>query len=206
MTNNRTTSYSEGSKQSIIDFLGFYLSTRKIRKYLGNISGKKSADLGCGYEAKLGIKLLSHAQEIDLFDISINKELFCNNNKITILLGPLEETLFSIKQETYDIVLAHNVIEHIAEKERELILAQIYGILKVGGESVINVPSWRGKVFLEFMAFKLNLSSRLEMNDHKMYFNPKDLWPLLVNAGFLPENITVRTHKFGLNTIAKVVK
>jgi hypothetical protein len=44
------------------------------------------------------------------------------------------------------------------------------------------------------------------MNDHKIYFNPRDLWPLLVRAGFLPENIKIQTHKFGLNTIARVVK
>ena len=40
------------------------------------------------------------------------------------------------------------------------------------------------------------------MNDHKMYYDPKDLWPLLVRAGFIPQNIRIGTHKFGLNSYA----
>jgi hypothetical protein len=40
------------------------------------------------------------------------------------------------------------------------------------------------------------------MNDHKMYYAPRDLWPLLVRAGFLPQHIALGTHKFGLNTYA----
>jgi len=40
------------------------------------------------------------------------------------------------------------------------------------------------------------------MNDHKMYFDPRDLWPLLVRAGFSPRNIRCFKHKFGLNTFA----
>jgi hypothetical protein len=40
------------------------------------------------------------------------------------------------------------------------------------------------------------------MDDHKNYFDPKDLWPLLVKAGFRPRNIRCFRHKFGLNTFA----
>jgi hypothetical protein len=40
------------------------------------------------------------------------------------------------------------------------------------------------------------------MDDHKMYYDPKDLWPLLVRSGFAPHAISCRRHKFGLNTVA----
>ena len=40
------------------------------------------------------------------------------------------------------------------------------------------------------------------MNDHKIYYDPRDLWPLLVRAGFIPQAIRMGTHKFGLNTYA----
>jgi hypothetical protein len=39
------------------------------------------------------------------------------------------------------------------------------------------------------------------MDDHKTYFDPKDLWPLLFGAGFLPHGIKCHRHKFGLNTL-----
>ena len=40
------------------------------------------------------------------------------------------------------------------------------------------------------------------MDDHKAYYDPRDLWPMLVEAGFKPRNISCFRHKFGLNTFA----
>ena len=40
------------------------------------------------------------------------------------------------------------------------------------------------------------------MDDHKAYYDPRDLWPMLVEAGFKPSKITCFRHKFGLNTFA----
>jgi hypothetical protein len=41
------------------------------------------------------------------------------------------------------------------------------------------------------------------MDDHKNYYDPRDLWPLLVRAGFKPSEIQCYRHKFGLNTWAQ---
>jgi hypothetical protein len=68
---------------------------------------------------------------------------------------------------------------------------------------LLNVPSWRGKRFLEFSAFRLGLSPAEEMNDHKRYFDPRDLWTLLRAADFLPSEIRCVRHKWGLNTFAR---
>jgi hypothetical protein len=40
------------------------------------------------------------------------------------------------------------------------------------------------------------------MDDHKMYYDKRDLWPLLIRAGFKPSLISLRYHKFGLNLFA----
>ena len=32
-----------------------------------------------------------------------------------------------------------------------------------------------------------------------MYYDKRDLWPMLVRAGFRPSQIRLRYHKFGLN-------
>jgi hypothetical protein len=42
------------------------------------------------------------------------------------------------------------------------------------------------------------------MDDHKMYYDKRDLWPLLVRAGFRPSEIRLRYHKFWLNLFATV--
>jgi hypothetical protein len=67
---------------------------------------------------------------------------------------------------------------------------------------LFNVPSWRGKWFLEYSAFRLGLSPKDEIDDHKTYYDVKDFWPLLVRAGFRPSGIRCFSHKFGLNTFA----
>ncbi len=56
--------------------------------------------------------------------------------------------------------------------------------------------------FLEFAAFRLGVSPAEEMDDHKRYYDPRDLWPMLVAAGFRPSQIRCHRHKFGLNTFA----
>jgi len=50
----------------------------------------------------------------------------------------------------------------------------------------VNVPSWLGKRALEYSAFKLGRSQVEEMDDHKTYYDPSDLWSLLVKAGSGP--------------------
>ena len=40
------------------------------------------------------------------------------------------------------------------------------------------------------------------MDDHKRYYDPRDLWPMLVAAGLRPSGIRCFTHKGGLNTFA----
>jgi hypothetical protein len=44
------------------------------------------------------------------------------------------------------------------------------------------------------------------MDDHKMYYDKRDLWPLLVRAGFKPSRIKLRVSQIGLNLFAVASK
>lgn len=44
------------------------------------------------------------------------------------------------------------------------------------------------------------------MNDHKMYYDEKTLWPILVRAGFKPENIRMKRIKFFMSLYAIATK
>ena len=48
-------------------------------------------------------------------------------------------------------------------------------MLKPGGLLVLTVPSWRAKPVLEFLSFRLGIVSRAEIEDHKRYFDRRDL-------------------------------
>jgi SAM-dependent methyltransferase len=103
-----------------------------------------------------------------------------------------------------DVVMLISVLEHLSDPDA--ILQSAWSMLKPSGVLLVNVPTWRGKGFLEFSAFRLGLSPKVEMDDHKMYYDKRDLWPLLVRAGFKPSQIQLRYHKFGLNLFAAARK
>jgi SAM-dependent methyltransferase len=118
--------------------------------------------------------------------------------------GAIEDTLPKLEGEQLDVVMLISVLEHLSEPQ--VILQTAWRLLKPSGILLINVPTWLGKTFLEFSAFRLGLSPKVEMDDHKMYYNKRSLWPLLVRAGFKPSQIRLRYYKLGLNLLAIATK
>ena len=112
----------------------------------------------------------------------------------------MPESLVDVESGSLDIVMCTSVLEHL---RRPLdTIREFHRLLAPGGTCLINVPNWLGKRLLELSAFRLGLSPADSIDDHKRYYDPRDLWPLLVDAGFRPRNIRCFRHKFGLNTFA----
>ena len=199
MKNVRKVSFGQGHGLTILDKFGAWLSKRKIESLTGASSTKNIADIGCGFYAKLSRQFIENCSSLTLVDVAIDNS-YRDLKNVKVIEGVLPSCLSEIADESFDIILCNNVLEHL---EIPLpLLKEGYRLLKSGGVLFVNVPSWRGKYFLEMAAFKLNLAPEFEMNDHKMYYDLRDLWPLLVQAGFLPKFIKVSPHKFGLNTYA----
>jgi SAM-dependent methyltransferase len=198
----RTRSFGQDRDPSVVDRLGRWLSTTRIRRLLGDVENKRAADIGCGYDAALARDLFGGASSVLLVDIALDPALA--EEGLTCYEGYLPGVLDDIAEASVDALICNNVIEHLDDAEAAL--SALYRLVAPGGVCVVNVPSWRGKRFLELAAFRLGLAPREEMNDHRMYYDPRDLWPLLVRAGFRPSDIHVRRHKGGLNTIARCVK
>lgn len=197
--NVRSSSFGQERKLSVVDRFGVWLSKRQIAKTVGELRGKDVADVGCGYEATTMRRYLDVVRSATLFDISLAADVKAAPNVIAIE-GELPGTLSAIPDSSLDVILCMSVIEHLWEPQ--LTLNEFRRVLRPGGVCAINVPSWLGKRALEYSAFKLGLSPAEEMEDHKYYFDPRDLWPLLVRAGFKPSNIRCFRHKFRLNTFA----
>ena len=195
----RATSFGEGYHPTFVDRFGVWLSARQIRRYVPGFRGKRIGDFGCGFHAAFTRTVLDQVQEAVLADVSLSPELR-RHPKVRALEGPLPGVLRGLDSESLDIILCISVLEHLWEPQHAL--SEFHRLLAPGGVCLLNVPSWRGKWFLEFSAFRLGLSPAEEMNDHKCYYDPKDLWPLLVRAGFRPQDISCFRHKFGLNTFA----
>jgi len=194
----RGESFGQAYRLTPVDRFGVWLSARQLRQH-ARFAGSRVGDFGCGYQASFARTLLDEAAHIRLIDVSLAADLK-RHPKISAMEGPLPESLFAIPSGSLDVVLCVSVLEHLWEPLRALL--EFRRVLAPGGVCLLNVPSWRGKRFLEFSAFRLGLSPIAEMDDHKMYYDIRDLCPLLVQAGFRPSGIRCFTHKFGLNTFA----
>jgi SAM-dependent methyltransferase len=195
----REQAFAQGYDPTLVDRFGVWLSARQIRRWVPSFAGKRVADLGCGYQAAFMRTILGEVSSAALLDVALAPDLLQRPN-VDARIGPLADTLKALPDQSFDVVMAISVLEHVWEPAA--VLESIVRILVPGGQCLINVPSWRGKRYLELAAFRLGVSPASEMDDHKMYYDERDLWPLLVRAGFPPSHIRCFSHKFGLNTFA----
>jgi SAM-dependent methyltransferase len=195
----RKASFGQNWEPTIVDRFGVWLSWRQIRRYAGPLEGKRFGDFGCGYHATLARRMLREAAGAVLVDVALSDQLK-SDPRVEVVEGALPGALSNVSSDSLDLIICTSVLEHLWEPLEAL--RQFRRILKPGGACLLNVPSWRGKLFLEFSAFRLRMSPPDEMDDHKTYYDVRDLWPLLVQAGFIPHNIQCFSHKFGLNTFA----
>jgi SAM-dependent methyltransferase len=197
----RTKSYGESARLTIVDKFGIWLSEKMVRKYFNALGKPDNAflDLGCGYRGRLLREFSGRVQTAVGVDVKVCGEIKSLAN-VKIYEESIEEALLKLGSSTFDLVTMINVLEHLEEPLEAL--TGCHRLLKKEGLLLVNVPTWRGKFFLELSAFTFKLSPAEEIEEHRMYYDKKDLWPLLVKAGFKPGRIEMHYHKFGLNLFA----
>lgn len=201
--NTRTHEAYGEQRLTFVDRAGVWLSQRAISRHLPKRSDLEVLELGCGFRATHLLALRPRLKRGIGVDFRIAPELR-TLEKFMFHEGTIEETLPKLQAERLDAVMLISVLEHL--RDPLFVIETARRMLKPSGVLLINVPTWRGKSFLEFSAFRLGLSPRIEMDDHKMYYNKRDLWPLLVRAGFKPSLIKLRYHKLGLNLFAAATR
>jgi 2-polyprenyl-3-methyl-5-hydroxy-6-metoxy-1,4-benzoquinol methylase len=196
---DRHRSWGERYELTLPDRFGIWLSAVQIRRRIGSFKGLYIADIGCGYHAAFVRSVLDEVERATIVDLSLSDEL-TQHPKIDARLGLLPETLQGIAPSSLDVVLCNNVLEHLWQPVATV--REVCRMLRPGGSAFFNVPSWRGKFYLEALAFRLKITAADEIDDHKAYYDERELWRLVVEGGFKPKDVVVRRHKFGLNTFA----
>ncbi len=198
-TVDRTKSWGQDYRFSLIDRAGTWLNVRQIRRRVRGFRGKAVADIGCGFQAVFARSILDDVARATLVDLALAEDLK-QDAKVTAIEGELPEVLERVQSQSLDVVVCNNVLEHLWQPS--VALQHVRRMLKPGGLAYLNVPSWQGKPFLELAAFRLGLTSPSEIDDHKAYYNRRELWRLVVSSGFKPSRVECHSHKFGLNTFA----
>ena len=196
---DRQGSFGQDRQPTLVDRFGIWLSMRQLQRVLGPLKGARLLDIGSGFEASATRQVLDNLEAATVVDVSLSDGVKALK-KVTAVEGLLPEALTRLEAASFERIVFNNVLEHLHERQKAL--DEVHRLLTPGGIAFINVPSWRGKVFLEYAAFRLGMSPAEEMEDHKIYYDPKDLLPMLVEAGSRPSHISCRRHKFGLNTYA----
>jgi 2-polyprenyl-3-methyl-5-hydroxy-6-metoxy-1,4-benzoquinol methylase len=195
----RQQSLGQKTPLSAVDRWGLALSVWRLRRCLRRMPEKvRLLDLGCGYHAPLMQSVADRISRAVCVDVSVSPGVkalpYCR-----VLEKPIQQALKELKG-PFDFILFNSVLEHLDDPQATL--QACYRLLAGEGVLFVNVPTWAGKYFLEKSAFVFKLSTASEIDDHKMYYNKRDLWPLLVEAGFKPSRLTLRYDKFGLNLYA----
>ena len=172
---SREAAFGQEGRITGVDRAGIWLSGHQIRRTVGSLDGKDVGDFGCGFQATYMRTVLDRVRSATLVDIALADDLKSRPN-ITAIEGKLPGVLQDLPDRSLDVILCMSVLEHLWEPGQAL--THFRRLVRPGGVLAINVPSWRGKRALELSAFRLGLSPASEMDDHKRYYDPRDLWPL----------------------------
>jgi SAM-dependent methyltransferase len=171
---------------SFVDRLRTRLVCRSVLKRVRAAGDLRVLDLGCGYDATFLRALLPRMSEGVGIDTHVSSEAQ-RTPKLRFALGTIQTELPEQPDSAFDLVLFISVLEHLFEPETWL--GHCHRVLQPGGTLFVHVPTWYAKPVLELSAFRFGTSPACEMDDHKMYYSKRDLWPMLVKAGFMPSRI-----------------
>jgi ubiquinone/menaquinone biosynthesis C-methylase UbiE len=192
---------------TFVDRLRTRAIQREILKRLPKKDGLRVLDLGCGYHA-IYLKAILEATGDGLaegvgVDFHISEESQ-RQPRLRFVRSPLEDALPEFPANSFDAILCISVLEHIWDSAA--CLSQCHRVLKAGGRLLVNVPTWHAKPVLELSAFRFGASPACEIDDHKMYYSKRELWPLLVRAGFRPSRIRLEYRKLCMILFATAIK
>jgi ubiquinone/menaquinone biosynthesis C-methylase UbiE len=191
----------DSSALPLVGRLSFLLGTRQLRK---NFRAGRWLDLLCGYDALLLRQLEDDVRFTARCALDHQLDPTLDRLGIRSVERYLEGTL-PFQDDEFENVTMVNGLEHLLEPQA--ILNECFRVLTPGGVLQIVVPTWFGKPLLEFLAFRLrNPQAYTEMNDHKLYYDERTLWPMLVRAGFKPALLRLRRIKAYCSLHARAVK
>ena len=197
----RTKSF-DSVNTGMLDKVIWHMRATQIRKNLPR-SVETVADFGCGNSAPLLQALIEKGVVKKAVGIDLDPDFSTETDRLTLHKANLNK-LLPLQDNSLDAALSLATLEHLDEPD--LHLREIHRALKPNGILLLTTPSPLGKPVLEFLAYRLKIIDRREIEDHRQYFNSAMLETSLERAGFAPSAISARTFQFGMNNIVIACK
>ena len=189
------------SSLSFLDRVLFSLRIKKLKWV--DFLNKKIVDFWSWFNADFLQFIASQNKWAELFayDMKLNKEMLEKIDIKTIewnLNEPINIDFW------IDIASSTAVLEHL--ENPELFLSEVYSKLNNGWILILTVPSVWSKPVLEFLAYKLKIIDRFEIEDHKRYYDKKSLFEVLTKAWFKREDIKHEYFEIYMNNFVIAIK
>lgn len=116
-----------------------------IRRHVPADRKIRILDVGCGAgDVLFWLKKASY-DNLQGFDVSPEMVSLAHESGVPeVALGSIAETLPAIGDETFDVVIAFDILEHFTKSEAFDILDGIFRVMKSGGVLVLHVPNAEG--------------------------------------------------------------
>jgi len=115
---------------------------RIIRKYFPDDREAPIMDLGCGYGALLHFAHEAGYMNMVGIDVSVEQVAEAKKMGITgVSQGDLMNTLRELSDESQELVICFDVIEHFSKAELILFVDEVYRVLKKNGKWLIHQPN-----------------------------------------------------------------
>lgn len=166
-----------------------FLRKMRINKVLPIIKkypSSKLLDIGCGFNYKFLLEVEPYISEGYGIDFKVPE---LKKGKIITKQIKLNNKL-PFNENSFDFVIMLAVLEHLDHPVE--IVEEIERILKPKGKLILTVPSRSSKPVLEFLAYVLKVIKEEEINDHKKYYNYKDLEKLFKNTN----KLKIQKHRY----------
>ncbi|RJQ55273.1 MAG: class I SAM-dependent methyltransferase [Nitrospiraceae bacterium] len=139
------------------------------------LTDKRILEVGCGCGDHISIPLVQHG--LSVLGIDVDKESIDYVNKIKLIKDIpngefLNIDINKIESNSFKVVVCSEVLEHL--KEPQIMLKEIYRVLKTGGICIVTVPNGYGSFEIGefiFSKYKESMKPWLKSNNIHKYFS-----------------------------------
>lgn len=187
-------------KEPILEPLFRWLRFHVAKKFLDSFLTEKTniLDFGCGPESMFYKYITNENFKFNKyvgFDLLARKEIDTSKKLIS-------RDFDKVKDSRFHLLSMFAVLEHLDYPDFDF--SFVTKLVLPGGYLLLTTPTKISKPVLEFLSYKLGIVSRREIEEHKHYFNIKEIVELFSKYGF--QKVDAKVFELGMNNYVLLKK